>query len=195
MTLFALSSRQKRRLVNWTNFNSRDPSQPNKINVLEVMQVSIWPVTIPFRDNPRATTFLCQNPCPGNSFSVQNSGHRVKKTKQNLNPRAQFVQFECFDINEKGTYFCKSSFFANFPSLSVWQFFYRENKVFASLYTTVKINTAVTPYCNSLKKDRKSWSLRKGKVFFSDHADMYYAHLSGVFRRLNRFRGNFYKMR
>ena len=46
------------------------------------MQVSIWPVTIPPpRADPRATNFFRQNPRPGDSFSVQNSGPRVEKTK------------------------------------------------------------------------------------------------------------------
>ena len=53
------------------------------------MQVSIWPVTIlPPWANPRATNFFRQNPRPGDNFSVQNSGLRVEKTKQNPHPRA-----------------------------------------------------------------------------------------------------------
>ena len=58
------------------------------------MQVSIWPVTIPPppppppRANCRATNFFRQNPHPGDSFSVQNSGLRVEKMKQNPHPRA-----------------------------------------------------------------------------------------------------------
>ena len=36
----------------------------------KVMQVSIWPVTIPPPADPRATNFFLQNPRPGDSFSV-----------------------------------------------------------------------------------------------------------------------------
>ena len=52
------------------------------------MQVSIWPVTIPPRADCQATNFFRQNPRPGDSFSVQNFGPRVEKTKQNPHPRA-----------------------------------------------------------------------------------------------------------
>ena len=38
--------------------------------------------------DPRAANFFYQNPRPGDSFSVQNSGPRVEKTKQNPHPRA-----------------------------------------------------------------------------------------------------------
>ena len=37
---------------------------------------------------PRATNFSHQNLRPGDSFSVQNSGPRVEKTKQNPHPWA-----------------------------------------------------------------------------------------------------------
>ena len=54
------------------------------------MQVSIWPVTTPSppRADLRVTNFFRQNLRPGDSFSVQNSGSRVEKTKQNPNLRA-----------------------------------------------------------------------------------------------------------
>ena len=42
----------------------------------------------PPRADRRATNFFRQNPRPGDSFSVQNSGPRVEKTKQNPHPRA-----------------------------------------------------------------------------------------------------------
>ena len=42
----------------------------------------------PPRADCRATNFFRQNPRPGDSFSVQNSGPRVGKTKQNPHPRA-----------------------------------------------------------------------------------------------------------
>ena len=55
----------------------------------KVMEVSIWPVTIPPpRADCRATNFFRQNPRPGDSFSMQNSGPRVGKMKQNPHPRA-----------------------------------------------------------------------------------------------------------
>ena len=40
------------------------------------------------RADRRATNFFRQNPHPRDSFSVQNSGPRVKKTKQKSPPRA-----------------------------------------------------------------------------------------------------------
>ena len=55
-------------------------------------------------------------------------------------------------------------------------FFYRENKVLASLYTTVKINTAIMQYFLDSSK---------AKVFLSDYADVCYTHVSRVFRRLD----------
>ena len=42
----------------------------------------------PPRANRRATNIFRQNPRPGDSFSVQNSGPRVEKMKQNPHPRA-----------------------------------------------------------------------------------------------------------
>ena len=42
----------------------------------------------PPRADCRATNFFRQNPLPGDSFSVQNSGPRAGKTKQNPHPRA-----------------------------------------------------------------------------------------------------------
>ena len=42
----------------------------------------------PPRADCRATNFFRQNPRPGDSFSVQNSGPRAGKTKQNPHPRA-----------------------------------------------------------------------------------------------------------
>ena len=40
----------------------------------------------PPRADPQATNFFHQNSHPGDSFSVQNSGPRVEKTKQNPCP-------------------------------------------------------------------------------------------------------------
>ena len=51
-----------------------------------VMQVSIWPVTIPPRADCRATNFFRQNPRPRDSFSVQNSGPRVGKKETKSPP-------------------------------------------------------------------------------------------------------------
>ena len=42
----------------------------------------------PPRADCQATNFFRQNPRPGDSFSVQNSGPRAGKTKQNPHPRA-----------------------------------------------------------------------------------------------------------
>ena len=42
----------------------------------------------PPQANHWATNFFRQNPHPGDSFSVQNSGPRVEKMKQNPHPRA-----------------------------------------------------------------------------------------------------------
>ena len=66
------------------------------------MQVSIWPVTIPPRADRRATNFFRQTPRPGDSFSVQNSGPRVEKTKQNP-PLGIASLVRMSIINEKGT--------------------------------------------------------------------------------------------
>ena len=55
-----------------------------QITLLCYAGISIWPVTIP----PRAANFFRQNPHPGDNFSVQNSGPRVEKMKQNPHPRA-----------------------------------------------------------------------------------------------------------
>ena len=55
------------------------------------------------RADPRASNFFRQNPRPRDSFSVQNSGPRVGKTKQKSPPPGITCQFECQEINEKGT--------------------------------------------------------------------------------------------
>ena len=51
----------------------------------ELMQVSFDWLPSP-RANRWATNFFRQNPRPGDSFSVQNSGPRVEKMKQNPTP-------------------------------------------------------------------------------------------------------------
>ena len=66
--------------------------------------------------------------------------------------------------------------------VSLTIFFYHENKVFSSLYTTVKMNTAIM---QQFEGSSKIMSLWKAKVFLSDYAKMCYTHLSGAFRRLN----------
>ena len=51
------------------------------------MQVSILPITIPPPGaDRRATNFFRQNPHPRDSFSVQNSGPRVKKKTKQKSP-------------------------------------------------------------------------------------------------------------
>ena len=57
-----------------------------------------------YQTPPRATNFFRQNPRHGESFSVQNSGPRVEKTKQNPHSRGIICLLKCQDIiNEKGT--------------------------------------------------------------------------------------------
>ena len=53
-----------------------------------VMQVSIWPVTIGPQANSWVTNFFLKNSRSGDNFSVQNSGPRIEKGKQNPHPRA-----------------------------------------------------------------------------------------------------------
>ena len=92
-----------------------------------------------------ATNFFRQNPHPRDSFSAQNSGPRVKKNetkiptpghnlpcsnaKRSMKKEHNSIKAVSFQIFQ----------FSIIVHLTI--FFFRENKVFASLYTTLKINT------------------------------------------------------
>ena len=65
----------------------------SQISVFKLSDVSNASINLtgyhpPPRADCRATNFFRQNPRPGDSFSVQISGPRVGKTKQNPHPRA-----------------------------------------------------------------------------------------------------------
>ena len=144
-----------------------------------VMQVSIWPATTPPRANPRATNFFRQNPAPGDSFSVQNSGpgskNKTKSPPQGIICLVRMVRYQW-----KRNIILWEWFLSKFSIIvCLTIFFYRENKVFASLYTTVEINAIFW------RRFENHSHCGKPKVFFSDYADMCYTHLSWVFRRLN----------
>ena len=89
--------------------------------------------------NPGATNFFRQDPRPGDSFSVQNSGPRVEKQSKIPTPGHNLPSSNA-KISMKRIRAVSFQIFHNSPFDN---FIYRENIVFASPYTTVKINTAM----------------------------------------------------
>ena len=75
-------------LIEW-RFECGPPPLGRRVSLLKVPNAGINLTGYhPPRADRRATNFFRQNPRPGDSFSVQNSGPRVEKTKQNPHPRA-----------------------------------------------------------------------------------------------------------
>ena len=92
--------------------------------------------------DPRATIFPSKSPPPG-QIAVQNSGPRVEKTKQKSPPPGitclvRMPRNQC----KKKHNSIKAVFSPKFSIIvHLTIFFFRENKVFASLHTTLEINT------------------------------------------------------
>ena len=95
------------------------------------------------RADPRATNFFRQNPTPQNSFSVQNFGPRVKKSKQKSPPPGITCLFRMPKDQWERNIILEKQFLSKFSIIvHLTIFFFRENKVrFASICTTLKINT------------------------------------------------------
>ena len=153
----------------------------NFVRLRVLMQVSIWLVTIPPGLTPGPLFFSVEIPAPRTAFQCKTPAPgRTNETKIPT-PGQNLPTSNAKRSMEKEHNYIKAVSFQIFHNCPFDNFFFRKNKVFASICTTLKINAVWT-----LKTVRKSWSLWKAKVFLSDYADMCHTHLSRVFPQTKR---------
>ena len=106
-----------------------------------LMQVSILLVTIPPGLTPGALIFSVKIPTPGTAFQCKNPAPGSKKRNKIPTPGHNFPGSNA-KISMKKEHNSLKQFLSKFSIIvHLTIFFYRENKVFASLYTTLTTDT------------------------------------------------------
>ena len=112
-------------------------------NQTVLMQVSIWPVTIPLWANLQVTNFSIKMPTLGTAFQCKplaaGSKNETKSPPLSIICLVRMLRYQWKrNISLEEKLLSKFSIIVRLTT-----FLYRENKVFASLYTTDKNNTAI----------------------------------------------------
>ena len=123
----------------------------------------------PPQADPLANNVFRQNPHPGDSFSVQNSGHRVEKNETKSPPPGIIclVRMPRYQRNR--------------VSFQIFQFSF----IMRIKYSQVFIQHLRLILLKFEDSSKIIVTVQKAKVFFSDNPEMCYTHLSRVFCRLN----------